>query len=257
MSSQTTGSTRLIDFLAWVEVNKKKLAIGIALAAVVISAWAIYQWRHNEAEAEASAALLKVQRTGVRSDDAPEADAQTFLQVATAHPGTRAGGRALLFAAAALFRENKYAEAKTQFENFLRDDPENPFAPTAAFGAAACLDALDKTNEALAAYQDVVNRFAGSVVVAQAKLGLARVYEAGNDPAQALRIYHELTRPNAQSAWSSEAAMRREQLLSKHPELVKTNAPPASILSTISNPTSESLPQLSRTNPVPIKPGNP
>jgi len=156
-----------------------------------------------------------------------------------------------------LFRENKYAEAKTQFENFLRDDPENPFAPTAAFGAAACLDALDKTNEALAAYQDVVNRFAGSVVVAQAKLGLSRVYEGGNDPAQALRIYHELTRPNAQSAWSSEAAMRREQLLSKHPELVKTNAPPASILSTISNPTSESLPQLSGTNPVPIKPGNP
>jgi len=118
----------MIDFLAWVEVNKTKLVIGIALAAVVISAWAIYQWRHNEAEAEASAALLKVERTGVRSDDAPEPDAQAFLQVATAHPGTRAGGRALLFAAAALFRENKYAEAKTQFEQFLRYDQEDPFA---------------------------------------------------------------------------------------------------------------------------------
>ena len=94
-------------------------------------------------------------------------------------------------------------------------------------------------------------RFAGSVVVAQAKLGLAGVYEAGNDPTQALKVYNELTRPNAQSAWSSEAAMRREQLLSKHPELVKTNAPPASILS------SATLPQLSGTNPVPIKPANP
>src|SRR5438046_10278509 len=188
MSSQASGSIRMIDFLAWVEVNTKKLVIGVALVAVAISAGAIYQWRHNEAEAGASAALLKVERTGVRSDDAPEADAQAFLQVASAHPGTRAGGRALLFAAAALFRENKYAEAKTQFENYLRDDPENPFVPTAAFGAAACLDALDKTNEALAAYQDVANRFAGSVVVAPAKLGLDGVYEAGNDPTQALRI---------------------------------------------------------------------
>src|SRR2546430_11428638 len=180
MSSQATGSTRMIDFLAWVEVNKTRLVIGVAVVAVVIAACVIYQWRHNEAEAEASAALLKVERPGVRSDDAPEADAQAFLQVATAHPGTSAGGRALLFAAAALFRENKYAEAKTQFESFLRDDPEDPFTPIAAFGAAACLDALDKTNEALVAYQDVVNRFAGSVPAAQAKLGLARLYEAAN-----------------------------------------------------------------------------
>ena len=257
MSSHATGSTRIIDLLAWVEVNKKKLVIGVAVLAIVIAACAIYQWRHNEAEAEASAALLKVERTGFRSDDAPEADAQAFLQVATAHPGTSAGGRALLFAAAALFRENKYAESKAQFESFLRDNPENPLTPIAAFGAVACLDALDRTNEALVAYQDVVNRFGGSVVAAQAKLGLARLYEAGNEPTQALRIYNELTRPNAQSAWSSEAALRREQLLSRHPELVKTNAPPASILSAISNPPSATLPQLSATNPVPIKPAKP
>src|SRR5437764_13830071 len=104
MSSQTTGSTRLIDFLAWVEVNKKKLAIGIALAAVVISAWAIYEWRHNEAEAEAIAALLYVQRTGVRYDDAAEAVAQTLLPVAIAHSGTLSSGRALPFVAASLLR---------------------------------------------------------------------------------------------------------------------------------------------------------
>src|SRR5256885_5299177 len=224
MSSQRTESARMIEFLAWVEVNKRKLVIGAALAAVVMAGYAIYQWRHNQAEAEASVALLKVDRPEVRSEDTPEPSAQAFLQVATAHSGTSAGGRARLFAAAALFRENKYTEAKTQFENLLRDDPKNPFAPTAAFGAAACLDALDKTQEALAAYQDVVNHFAGSVVAAQAKLGLARLYEAGNEPTQALRIYNELTRPNAQSAWSSEAARPRAQSLSRPSRLATHNA---------------------------------
>ena len=257
MSSHATESTRLIEFLAWVEVHKKKLLIGAALVAIGTGAWAIYQWNRNQAETEASAALFRVDKPGARSETAPEANAQAFLRVATAHPGTSAGARALLLAADALFRENKYAEAKAQFENFLRDYTENPLAATAALGVAACLDAMDKTNEALTAYQDVASRFAGSAVVAQAKLGLARLYEAKNDLAPALRVYEELTRPNAQSAWSSEAAMRREQLLSKHPELVKTNAPAAisSILPTTAP--AAKLPQLTGTNPVPAKPAIP
>ena len=258
MSSHATESTRLIEFLGWVEVNKKKLVIGAALVAVGIGAWAIYQWNRNQAETEASAALFKVDKPGARSQTALEANAQAFLQVATAHPGTSAGARALLLAADALFRENKYTEAKAQFENFLRDDAEHPLAATAALGVAACLDAMDKTNEALTAYQDVASRFAGSAAVAQAKLGLARLYEAKNDPAQALRIYEELTRPNASSAWSSEAAMRREQLLSKHPELAKSNAPVATISSIIpKTPPAAKLTPLTGTNPVPVKPANP
>jgi predicted negative regulator of RcsB-dependent stress response len=255
MGSQATESTRMIEFLAWVELNKKKLLIGAATVAVVIAGYAIYQWRQNEAEAEAGAALLKVDRPGVRAENAAEPGAQAFLQVASAHPGTSAAGRALLFAADAFFRENKYAEAKAQFENFLRDYTDHPLAPTAGLGVAACLDSMDKTNEALAAYQDVVNRFAGTVVVAQAKLGLARLHEARNDPAAALRIYDELTRANAQSVWSTEAAIRREQLLSKHPELMKTNAPTSSV--TVSNPPSATLPQLIAPNPAPAKPANP
>jgi len=254
MSSQTTQSTRMIEFVAWAAVNKKKLLACAAIIAVGIAAGAIYQSNRNRAEAEASAALLKVDKPGVRPESAPEANAQAFLQVATAHPGTSAGERALLLAADALFRESKYAEAKTQFENFLRDYGENPLAPTAALGVAACWDALDKTNEALVAYQDVLSRFAGSAVVAQAKLGLARLYEAKNDPAQALKVYNELTRPNAPSAWSTEAAMRREQLLSKHPELARTNAPPAVISSVLSN-----LPaaNLKATNPAAAAPTGP
>ena len=225
MSSQATESTRLIDFLAWVEVNKKKLAIGAAVAAVAIAAFSIYQWHRNEAEAEATAALYKLQLPATPVEKPGGPGAQAFLQVATTHPGTSAGAQALLFGAESLFRENKFAEAKTQFENFLRTYSDHPVASTAAFGIAACLEANDRTNEALTAYQDVVSRYAGSAVASQAKLGLARLYETKGDLAQALRTYDEVARPTASSSWGAEASSRREQLLAHHPDLARSNAP--------------------------------
>jgi len=200
MSSRATESTRMIEWLAWVELNKKKLVIGAAAVAIVIVALEVHQWHRNRAEAEASAALLKVEKAGVRPENAPEPDAQAFLRVAAAYPGTSAGARGALFAADALFRDNKYGEAKTQFESFLRNYGEHPFAPTAALGVAACWDAMNQTNEALRAYQDLLSRFAGSPVAPQAKLSLARLYEAKDEAAQALKVYDELVRLGARSA---------------------------------------------------------
>jgi predicted negative regulator of RcsB-dependent stress response len=254
MSSHATGSTRMIDFLAWVEVNKKKLVIGVAIIAVAIAAYSIYQWHRNEAEAEATAALYKIQIPASQTEKTGGPGAQAFLQIAAAHPGTSAGAQALLFGAEGLFRESKFAEAKTRFESFLRTYPDHPMAPTAAFGIAACLDAMDKTTETLTAYQDVVSRFAGSVVASQAKLGLARLYETKGDLAQALKIYDELARPTASSAWGAEASARREQLLAHHPEWVRTNPPAPVFPSTLSNAPATNLPPLElKTNPAPAK----
>jgi TolA-binding protein len=257
MSSQATESTRMIEFLAWVEVNMKKLLIGAAVVGVAVAGYFLYQSHRNEAESEASSALLKADKAGARPDKAAEPGAQAFLQIVTAYPGTSAAGRALLFGADALFRENKYSEAKSQFEVFLREYPENPLAATAAFGVAASLDAMNKTNEAQVAYEDVLSRFAGSTVAAQAKLGLARLYTATDKPAQALKIYDELLRPGAQSTWTAEAGRLREQLLTRHPELAKTNAPAAAMLSAGSNAPATNLPLLSDTNPAPAKPTKP
>ena len=66
---------------------------------------------------------------------------------------------------------------------------------------AACLDAQGKHKEALAAYQDVASRFTDSPVAAQARLAAARLLEADNQPAQALKIYDELSAPTSTSPW--------------------------------------------------------
>jgi TolA-binding protein len=259
MSSQATGSTRMIEFLAWVEVNKKKLLIGAVAVAIAIAVYSIYQWHRNEAEAQANAALYKIQTPASQTEKPGGPGAQAFLEVATTHSGTSAGAQASLLAAEALFRENKFAESKTQFESFLRTYPEHPLSSTAAFGIAACFDAMDKANEVVTAYQDVVSRFAGSVVASQAKLGLARIYETKGDHAQALKIYEELARPAAASAWGSEASARRERLLTHHPELAKTNAPAPLLPVALSNaPASNRAPlELTPTNPAPAKTNGP
>src|SRR6266704_3057615 len=158
MSRQATESTRMIDLLAWVEVNKKKLLIGAAVVAVAIAAYSIYQWHRNEAEAEASAAFYRIQTPAAQTERPAGPDAQAFLQVARTHSGTSAGAQALLFGAEGLFRENKFDEAKKEFENFIRTYPNHPVASTASLGIAACMDAINKSDEALAAYQEVVNR---------------------------------------------------------------------------------------------------
>ena len=255
MSRQATESTRMIDLLAWVEVNKKKLLIGAAVVAVAIAAYSIYQWHRNEAEAEASAAFYRVQTPASPTEKPGGPAAEAFLQVARTHSGTSAGAQALLFGAEGLFRENKFAEAKKEFENFLRTYADHPVAPTAALGIAACLDASDKTNEALAAYQDLVSRYAGSVVASQAKLGLARLYEMKGDLAQALKIYEELARPMASSAWGAEASARREQLMAHHPELARTNPAAPVFPSALSNAPPTNLPplELKTTNAAPAK----
>jgi predicted negative regulator of RcsB-dependent stress response len=254
MSSQATGSIRMIEFLAWVEVNKKKLLIGTAVIAVVIAAYSIYQWHRNEAETEATVALYKIQAPAAQGGKSAGPGAQAFLQLATTHSGTSAGAQALLLGAEGLFSESKFAEAKAQFEQFPRTYPDHPLAGTAALGIAACLDAMDKTNEAQAAYQDVVNSFAGSVVASQAKLGLARFYQSKGDLAQALKIYEELARPASSSAWAAVAAARREQLLAHHPELAKTNPPAPVFPSALSNAAANPPPlELKATNPPPAK----
>jgi tetratricopeptide (TPR) repeat protein len=232
MSSNPTESAKTIEWLTWLEVNKWKL-VGGAVALVVIGlGYAIYQRLASEAEAAASGALLTAQRQKAQEGGESRPNAQALLQVAAEHHGTAAGGRALLFGAEALFREGKFTEAKNEFDKFIREYGDSTEIASAVFGVAACWDAMTKTNEAVTGYQDVVTRYGNAPVANQAKLALARLYDARNDSAQALKLYDELSRPTAQSAWGPEASMYREQLLQRHPELARTNLPPAAVPST-------------------------
>jgi predicted negative regulator of RcsB-dependent stress response len=219
-----TGSNRSIEFLAWLEVNKRRLAIGAGVMAVIAAGMAVYSWYQNEREMAASAALLKVQLAASVDPAKKGPSAAELEKVATEYAGTAAGARALLFEGVTLYGEERYADAKAAFDRAIPLLRSESLAAIAAFGAAGSLDAMGKTAEAQAAYNDVILRYAGHAVATQARLVLGGLQEEKGELRQALQTYSQLT--NAlMSSWGSEAMLRRESLLAKHPELAATNAP--------------------------------
>lgn len=227
MSSEMTGSTRLFEFYAWVEENKKGLAIGF-VALVLVGLGAVYvRHREQQKETEANTALTQLRASTEAEGKGVPATSADYLKVVADYSGTDAADRALLLAAGALFAEGKYAEAGARFDQFLKENPDHLLAASAAQGAAAALEAEGKQDAAFEAYKNVVARYPRSAVVNEAKLSMARIYESRNQPEAALKIYDDLTAPGPAMGFNPQASTRKEALLAKHPQLVKTNAPSA------------------------------
>ena len=190
---------------------------------------AVYLWRHFEAEKESAgnAALLQLRAKPGQPDTAPKA--AEYLKVAEEHASTSAGPRARVLAAAAYFTESRYADAQAEFARVLEADRSGVLAAQATYGIAASLDGQDKTDEAAAKYQEVISTFPEDSVAAQARLSLARLYETRKQPENALRLYDEVLRDRESNLFVQLATQAREELTRKHPELVGTNAPAASI----------------------------
>ena len=211
------------DLWAWFETNKKALIIGFAAAVIIGFGIAAYRYSSQQNELAASEALLKLKAPLGASETVAQPEPGAYLKVAEEFSGTSAGARAVLMAGTALFGEGKYQEAQAQFDKFLKDRPQSPFAPTAAYGIAASLEAQKKLDEALAAYQNLSVRYPNSAVLNDAKLGIARIYEAKNQPELALAQYEELSKPGLMSTATAEAMARKKDLLLKNPELAQTN----------------------------------
>jgi outer membrane protein assembly factor BamD (BamD/ComL family) len=224
MSSQVSPSMAFYQAVAWLEANKKLLLVAFIVVVMVGFGIAAYFWQSDRTERAANDALLRL-KTTARGPETPAPNAAAYLQIVDEYRGTKAAARALLFAASALFAENNYADAQTHFERFLREHPQSPLAATAAYGAAAALEAQTRTDEAAAGYQNIPVRYPNSTLTDDAKMSMARIYESKGQPAQALRIYDELIKPTGQRGPATEAMMRREYLLVRHPALTQTNAP--------------------------------
>ena len=87
-------------------------------------------------------------------------------------------------------------------------------APIAALGVAASLDSLDKPEEALAAYQEVVTKYGDQPVATRARLAMAVLHESRNQPQQALKIYDDLASSRTSSRSSGRNSRRSGTRLS-------------------------------------------
>jgi predicted negative regulator of RcsB-dependent stress response len=226
MDNNSTEPTLGIQLQTWVEVNKKKLIIGVLGVGVAIFLGVMLYNYQAEKEARASQALSDIKLPASPMQPVPPGTADQLLKFADEYRGSKAAPRALLMSASLAFTEGNYAEAEKRFARVAQEYPSSLWLSEAAYGVAASLDAGGKTNEAIAKYEEIRKRYASSPVIDQTKLALARLYEKSK-PEEAFRLYDEIMKANpAQySGIGNEAGMNLEDLLKQHPELAKLREP--------------------------------
>ena len=227
MQRDPAPQDNFVRFMAWVQVNQKRLILwGLLAVAVILAVTSIVTYQRQK-ESAASLALSSVFEPLSASAPTPPGTAAALLKVADEHKGTKAAARALIRAGGVLFAEGNYAESSKAFERFLKEYPDSPWVPQAHYGVAANLDAQGKTADATAKFEQIRRVYGSDPIIDQVKLALGRLYENQNKPEDAHKLYTEVLQnnPGQYSGLGNEAGMRREELEAKYPQLVKTNAP--------------------------------
>lgn len=158
----------------WEKDGKQTLAIVAVCGLAVLGYYGVKNYRAAQADA-AAAALMDA--TGV--DELAEA--------ASRYEGTKAGPALRLRLAKAYFDAEKYEEALDLYEKLDGRAPEG-FANAPAVGKAMCLEALERYDEAKAAFEAFADAQPKSYLALTAQLGAARVVAAGGDKAKALEM---------------------------------------------------------------------
>ena len=221
MQAQDATTVYLLKLWPWVEANKNRLIGGAVIVVVAVFLIWFIAWQREEKETAAGQALtqLAVTPDGQTADD--------YLKIATEYPDTMAGQRALLQAAAALFVEGKYTDARTQFQKYLDAHPDNEFSGQASLGVAASFDAQGKTGLAADAYQRIVNSASDPAVINAAKFALARIDDAQGHYNEALMYYEDVARSNPNGSLGAEAGLRLMELQSRATPTPQANPPAA------------------------------
>ncbi|MEY2407631.1 MAG: Tetratricopeptide repeat-like domain [Verrucomicrobiota bacterium] len=221
---QAQPSNAGLHFRTWLEVNKKRVAIGVAAAALVVVVVVIFLERQAGKETAASQALSDIRIPFSPAVTPEPGTADKLLQVANQYRGTKAAASALHISAGILYTEKDFARAQERFNSVIQQYPDCLWVSDAHLGVAACLEAQGKIEEATKKFEDIRKRYATMPIIDDAKLSLARLYENSN-PTESFKLYDELLKGNPNSGKAAEAGMRQEELLKKHPELAKLKEP--------------------------------
>ncbi|HLW36645.1 MAG TPA: tetratricopeptide repeat protein [Chthoniobacterales bacterium] len=163
----------------WLRFQKEIAAalIVIILAVIGYAGYWIYLSRRDAKAAE----MLGGARTP-----------QEFQEVIARYSGTPAGASASLLLAEKLGNEKKFADANSALQNFIDKNPEHEFLPTAQLMMAANLEAMGKSDEALAVYQQVAVKYPNSFSAPLAMISEVPLLKAKNRIEDARRVCEDI-----------------------------------------------------------------
>ncbi len=169
----------LLPLLDWWDQNGKQTVAIVLVAAVAVAGYYGYKnWQENR-QAGASKVLMEAYTSGELEDGVAKYDS------------TKAGPAIRLRLAKKYFDEERYQEALDLYTALNGKAPAG-FEDIPAVGAAQCLEALGKYDEAKKAYDDFAAAKATSPLALSAKLGAARVVAAKGDKTAAVKILEDL-----------------------------------------------------------------
>jgi tetratricopeptide (TPR) repeat protein len=219
MEQSAPPSAGFYNFLGWLDVNKKRVAIGAAVVVVIGLVAALLIWRNSEQDNEAALALSAVRVPFNPTEAAPPGTAEAFLKVAEQYPSTPSAPQAVLRAATVYFANGQYPQAVEQFNRFLGKYGDTPWVPQARYGIAASLDAQGNAQEAINRYNEFIRTYPSDPAVDEARFNVARLYEKANQPAQAIEVLSRMTNAGPFTATGAEVQERLKSIYKQHPEL--------------------------------------
>lgn len=227
MESQDAAATFFFKLWPQLEANKNKIIGTVIIVAVVVVGYSFYSWEHNQNQIEAGDALTQTLISTPQTAD-PATIASSYLDVSTQYAGTPAGERALIQGAAALFVAGKYADAQTDFQQYLNSHPDGEFAGQAALGVAKSQEALEKYDVAAGSYQHIIDSSADAQAVIESKFSLARLDMRNKNYTEALRLLQDVMQADPYGALGNEAGQLAFELKSKVPAAPPVVPPGAS-----------------------------
>lgn len=204
----------MFKFQPWFEANRKRLIVVGVVALVGLLVWFFLKTQRQQQELAAGQAYTEFQLN--QSPTVPSQQVvDGYLHIANEYSGTMAARRALLQAAITMFNAGRYADAQTQFQNFLAASSDRSLAATARLGVAASLEAQGKLDEALTTYRMVMTTYPDSTPATEAKFSTGRVLELQGKLTEAVTAYQDVTRSQLAGSLASVSAQRISQLQTK------------------------------------------
>ena len=194
------------------------IVAGVALGVLALGAWVGYDWYQSRRDGEASLALIKASAEIRKQQDTKgrdEAAIKLFRLVSEQHPGTHAGGEALIRLGHRLYDAGKYDEARDAFGKYVQDYSRGPLRTMAGIGKAYAEEAKGDLGAAEKTLLAAIDGGKDDPLFGEAKLGLARIYEGLKKTDDAVKIYEQLAEKFPQTHWGQYALERMASLRAK------------------------------------------
>ena len=212
----------------WTVEHRSTVILSVAAVVVVLAAtvggWYYLSRQDEKASLELSRAVrtmdtqLRPAGTPAQPDfptftsakERTEAAQKQFQAIVDKYPHTRTADMAHYFLGVTASESSDNAAAERNFKE-VASSGSHDLSAVAKFALASLYGQTNRTKEAIAIYQELINKPTPSVSKVTAQLQLAELYQSSNQPNDAKKIYEQVKKDNP----SNEAGQLATQKLAE------------------------------------------